>query len=124
VVGEAGNGEEAISSVAKVRPTIVVMDIGMPSLDGIAATRLIKTQYPQTAVLGLSANAPTYHVDAMMKAGAFEVITKEKAVDELYSAIQRATAAIQPILVLKEEPPATGHVAESPHQLPAEEPRP
>ena len=69
VVGEAGNGEEALSSVAKLQPTIVVMDISMPSIDGIAATRLIKTQYPQIAVLGLSVNAPSYHVDAMLKAG-------------------------------------------------------
>ena len=107
VVGEAGNGEEALSSVAKLQPTIVVMDIGMPSLDGIGATRLIKTQYPQIAVLGLSVNAPSYHVDAMLKAGAFDVITKEKAVDELYSGIQRAIAAIQPILILQEETPAS-----------------
>jgi DNA-binding NarL/FixJ family response regulator len=105
VVGEAGNGEEAILSAAKLRPSIVVMDIGMPTLDGIGATRLIKTQYPQMAVVGLSVNAPTYHVDAMLKAGAFEVLTKEKAVDELYSAIQRATAAIQPILILQDPPP-------------------
>ena len=107
VVGEAGNGEEALSSVQKLQPTIVVMDISMPSLDGIGATRLIKTQYPQVAVLGLSVNAPSYHVDAMLKAGAFDVITKEKAVDELYRAIQRATAAIQPILILQEQPPGS-----------------
>ena len=69
VVGEAGNGEEAVSSVTKLQPAIVVMDIGMPNLDGIGATRLIKTQYPQIAVLGLSVNAPSYHVDAMLKAG-------------------------------------------------------
>jgi DNA-binding NarL/FixJ family response regulator len=62
-------------------------------------------QYPQMAVLGLSVNAPSYHVDAMLKAGAFEVLTKENAVDQLYSAIQRATAAIQPILVLQEQAP-------------------
>jgi DNA-binding NarL/FixJ family response regulator len=126
VVGEAGNGEEAISSVAKLQPTIVVMDIGMPSLDGIAATRLIKMQYPQVAVLGLSVNAPTYHVDAMVKAGAFDVITKEKAVDELYSAIQRATAAIQPILILKEELPRTDNSAEPQESdlLPEIEPKP
>src|SRR5262245_34092189 len=83
VVGEAGNGEEAVLSVTKLQPAIVVMDIGMPSLDGIGATRLIKTQFPQIAVLGLSVNAPSYHVDAMLKAGAFDVMTKEKAVDEL-----------------------------------------
>jgi DNA-binding NarL/FixJ family response regulator len=126
VVGEAGNGEEAISSVTKLQPTMVVMDISMPSLDGIGATRLIKAQFPQIAVLGLSVNAPTYHVDAMLKAGAFDVITKEKAVDELYSAIQKATAAIQPILILKEESPATAQEAEAPQKsdlLPVKEPK-
>jgi len=113
VVGEAGNGEEAISNAAKLQPTVIVMDIGMPTLDGIAATRLIKTQYPQMAVVGLSVNAPSYHVDAMLKAGAFEVLTKEKAVDELYSAIQRAIAAIQPILILEEPPPAPAESTQS-----------
>jgi DNA-binding NarL/FixJ family response regulator len=104
VVGEAGNGEEAVVNVRKLQPAVVVMDISMPTLDGIAATRLIKTQYPHVAVVGLSVNAPSYHVDAMLKAGAFDVVTKEKAVDELYSAIQRAIAAVQPILILKEAP--------------------
>ena len=102
VVGEAGSGDEAISNVASLRPNVVVMDIGMPSLDGIAATRLIKRQHPEIAVLGLSVNAQSYQVDAMLKAGAFEVLTKEKAIDELYGAIQRATAAVQPILILED----------------------
>jgi DNA-binding NarL/FixJ family response regulator len=104
VVGEASNGEEAVSSVEKLQPAVIVMDIGMPSLDGVGATRLIKMQHPQIAVVGLSVNAPSFHVDAMLKAGAFEVLTKEKAVDELYSAIQRAIAAVQPILILDEKP--------------------
>lgn len=128
VVGEAGSGEEAIASVAKLQPTIVVMDIGMPSLDGIGATRLIKAQYPHIAVLGLSVSAPTYQVDAMLKAGACDVVTKEKAVDELYSAIKKVTAALQPILILKEEPPATPPDADASkssgsNMLPAKEPR-
>jgi DNA-binding NarL/FixJ family response regulator len=113
VVGEAGNGEEAVLSAAKLQPSIIVMDIGMPTLDGIAATRLIKTQYPQLAVVGLSVNAQSYHVDAMLKAGAFEVLTKEKAVDELYSAIQRATAAIQPILILQDASTTSPELAET-----------
>jgi YesN/AraC family two-component response regulator len=53
VVGEASDGEEAVTCVAKVLPTVVVIDIVMPKMDGIAATRLIKTQYPQIAVIGL-----------------------------------------------------------------------
>ena len=122
VVGEAGDGDEAVLSVAKLQPTVVVMDIGMPSLDGIGATRRIKTQYPQIAVLGLSVNAQSYHVDAMLKAGAFEVLTKDKAVDELYSAVQRATAAIQPILVLQEEqPPAMTEPAQRSDTQPVSE---
>ena len=131
VVGEAGNGEDAVLSAGKLNPTVVVMDIGMPNLDGIGATRLIKTQYPQIAVLGLSVNAPSFHVDAMVKAGAFEVLTKEKAVDELYGAIQRATAALQPILILHEQAPATpeqtgasGSRAQEPTEhLPLKEPK-
>jgi DNA-binding NarL/FixJ family response regulator len=113
VVGEAGNGEEGVLNVQRLQPAVVVMDIGMPSLDGIGATRLIKTRYPQIAVVGLSVNAPSFHVDAMLKAGASEVVTKEKAVDELYSAIQRAIAAIQPILILEEKPATAGSAAET-----------
>ena len=112
VVGEAAIGEEGVSSAQKLQPAVIVMDIGMPSLDGIGATRLIKIQYPQIADVGLSVNAPSFHVDAMLKAGAFEVVTKEKAVDELYSAIQRAIAAVQPILILEEKPATTASAAE------------
>jgi DNA-binding NarL/FixJ family response regulator len=113
VVGEAANGEVGVACVQKLQPAVIVMDIGMPNLDGIGATRLIKIQYPQIAVVGLSVNAPSFHVDAMLKAGAFEVLTKDKAVDELYSAIQRAIAAVQPILILEEKPATTGSAGET-----------
>jgi len=109
VVGEAGNGEEAVSIIGKLHPAVVVMDIIMPKMDGIAATRLIRTNYPDIAVLGLSVTPHSYHIDAMIKAGAFEVLTKEKAVHELYSEIQRAVAAVQPIVILEDSrtPPMT-----------------
>jgi DNA-binding NarL/FixJ family response regulator len=48
VVGEAGDGSEVLACIEKLQPTVVVMDIVMPKLDGIAATRLIKAQYPQS----------------------------------------------------------------------------
>ena len=102
VVGEAGNGEEAVSIVGKLHPAVVVMDIIMPKMDGVAATRLIRTNYPDIAVLGLSVTPHSYHIDAMIKAGAFEVLTKEKAVHELYSEIQRAVAAVLPIVILED----------------------
>jgi DNA-binding NarL/FixJ family response regulator len=77
------------------------MDINIPRLDGIAATRRIKNSHPHIAVVGLSVNAHGYLVDAMLKAGAFEVLSKEKTLEDLYSAIQRAVASIQPILLVE-----------------------
>ena len=94
VVGEASDGEQAVECVPKVLPTVVVMDIAMPKMDGIAATRLIKAQYPQIAVVGLTRELKDYTSYSMKKAGAFEVVDKKNAVSELYDAIQRAVAGI------------------------------
>jgi DNA-binding NarL/FixJ family response regulator len=102
VVGEAENGEEAVSKAERLEPTVVVMDINMEKMDGITATRFIKTQNPQIVVLGVSVEAKDYEVYAMQKAGAVEVLTKDKAVNDLYAAIQRAVASVQPMLILEE----------------------
>jgi len=96
IVGEASNGEEALLTVSQLKPTVVVMDIVMPRLDGIASTRILKTLYPQIAVVGLSVHAKAYEINAMLEAGAFQVITKDNAVHELYEAIQRAALSVQP----------------------------
>src|SRR6476620_7306234 len=87
VIGEASDGDEALACVAKAQPTVVVMDIIMPKMDGIAATRLIKAQYPQIAVVGLTRELKDYTAYSMKKAGAFEVVDKKNAVSELYDAI-------------------------------------
>jgi DNA-binding NarL/FixJ family response regulator len=94
VVGEASDGEEALECVAKVLPAVVVMDIVMPKMDGIAATRLVKTRYPQIAVIGLTREPKDYMLYTMKKEGASEVVDKKNAVVELYDAIQRAVADI------------------------------
>ena len=99
VVGEAGDGEEAVERAAKLQPTVVVMDISMPKRDGISATQLIKAQHAQIAIVGLSVNPKDYQVYAMQKAGAFEVLNKDQAVTDLYGAIQRAVAAVRPVLI-------------------------
>lgn len=104
VVGEAGDGEEGLLQVRKLQPSVVVMDITMPKMDGVTSTRLIKTYYPYTAVIGLSVLAQSYPIDTMIKAGACEVLTKEKAVDELYDAIQRAVDPACPILIRVDAP--------------------
>ena len=71
-------------------------------------------QYPEVAILGLSAKAKHYDIYAMQKAGAFEVLSKEQSVQELYAAIQRAVAAVQPVLIMEETPsPAVDQPAPS-----------
>ena len=92
VVDEASDGAEAVSKVSAVQPAVVVMDISMPRMDGVAATRLLKSQHDQVTVLGLSVTGQGYQVDAMLKAGAVKVLTKERAVDELYDCIKNIAA--------------------------------
>jgi PAS domain S-box-containing protein len=90
VVGEASDGEEAVVCVERLRPSVVVMDINMPRKDGIDATAVITSRFPDTAVIGLSVNAVGPNAEAMQKAGACMVLTKEAAVEHLYDAIQKA----------------------------------
>ena len=89
VVGEAGDGEEALVRVEHLQPAVVVMDIYMGRMDGITATRLIKAQYPQVAVIGMTIEQKDFQLFAMHKAGAIEVIAKENMA-ELPGAILRA----------------------------------
>ena len=103
VVGEASDGDEVLACIARVQPTVVLMDVIMPKMDGIAATRLIKTQYPQIAVVGLTRELKDYTSYSMKKAGASEVVDKKNAVDELYGAIQKAVAGIDGMAVDRPE---------------------
>jgi DNA-binding NarL/FixJ family response regulator len=89
LVGEAANGEEAIAAMDKLQPDVVVMDIRMPALDGIAAAREIKFRYPNVKIIGLSEYAYSYNTDAMEKAGAVRVYQKSMALEELYLAIKK-----------------------------------
>src|SRR5262249_56690031 len=88
VVGEAGNGEEAVASVERLRPTVVVMDINMPRLNGIEATARLKSRYPDLIVIGLSVNAEEENQKAMQRAGASRLVAKDAAVEQLYAAIK------------------------------------
>ena len=98
IVGEACNGEEALESVQLLKPSVVVMDINMPRLDGIKATTLIKRVYPHIVVVGLSVYANDDTRKAMTAAGATTVISKEAAVeqlrDEIIESVNRRSAAI------------------------------
>lgn len=92
LVGEAATGYEAVAAVERLQPEIVVMDIRMPGLDGIAAAREIRVKYPQVKIIGLSEYAYGYNTDAMEKAGAVGVYQKSNAFEELYPAIKKVTA--------------------------------
>jgi DNA-binding NarL/FixJ family response regulator len=91
-VGEAATGYEAVAAVDRLQPDIVVMDIRMPGLDGIAAAREIRDKHPQVKIIGLSEYAYGYNTDAMGKAGAVGIYLKSNALEELYPAIKKVTA--------------------------------
>jgi DNA-binding NarL/FixJ family response regulator len=87
VVGDAANGEEAMTLVERLQPTVVVMDINMPRMNGIEATRQIRARHPTIIVVGLSVNAERENQDALRYSGGNILLTKEAAVDQLYLAI-------------------------------------
>ena len=74
----------------KLHPSIVLMDINMPRMNGIEATAQIKNDYPDTIIIGLSVNASTESQETMKRAGAVRLIPKEEAADLLYDAIHEA----------------------------------
>jgi DNA-binding NarL/FixJ family response regulator len=94
IVGEAADGQEAIALVDELRPSLVVMDINMPRLNGIEATARIKARYAEIKVIGLSVNAGPNNKEAMLRAGADMLLTKEAAVEELYRSIQEVMPRI------------------------------
>jgi CheY-like chemotaxis protein len=93
VIGEAVDGREAVEAVRILRPEVVIMDVNMPVMDGVEATRHIKQECPDTVVVGLSVNAGGEHREAMITAGAANLLTKEVAVEQLHESILKALNA-------------------------------
>jgi DNA-binding NarL/FixJ family response regulator len=87
VVGESENGRETVELAASLGPDVVVMDVGMPILNGIEATKTIVTQRPATAVVILSMHADESYVMRALKAGARGYLLKDSAAADLISAI-------------------------------------
>jgi DNA-binding NarL/FixJ family response regulator len=106
VIAEAEDGEQAIASVERLQPDVVVMDIRLSRMDGVTATRLIKARYPHVVIIGITGEAQDFHIDAMKRAGAFDVLMKDNAIQQLYAVIQRGVAAVVPVLIQEEAPPA------------------
>ena len=93
VVGEAGSGEHAVARANELLPSVVIIDVNLPSMNGIRATELIKVSCPSTTVIGLTAGHNQATEQAMIAAGAAVVLNKEEAVDALYPSIIDALKA-------------------------------
>ena len=89
VVGEAETGRQAVALVKKLRPAVVVMDIAMPLLNGLEATRQIRKDCPDTRVLILSAHSDDAYVDQMMGLGAAGFLLKQTSSHVLATAIRK-----------------------------------
>jgi len=87
VLAEADNGDEALEATKKYKPEIVVMDIAMPKMDGIEATRQIREQFPDTEVVILSMHAKKAYIDQVLKVGAKGYVLKDSDEENLLSAI-------------------------------------
>jgi DNA-binding NarL/FixJ family response regulator len=119
VVGEAGDGEEAVAAVRRLRPDVALMDIRMPELDGIAATRRIAAESPETRVLVLTTFDLDEYVFAALRAGASGFLLKDAPAEELVSAV-RLVAQGSALLA----PAVTRRVVEAFTAMPAPAPPP
>jgi DNA-binding NarL/FixJ family response regulator len=88
VVGEAANGKEALEKVKKLAPDVVLMDLAMPIMSGLEATRRIRKRFPRTKVLALTQYEDREYIVPTIEAGARGFISKMAAFSELASAIQ------------------------------------
>lgn len=88
IVGEAGNGREAIQRAEELRPDIVVMDVAMPELNGIEATRRLLASLPHTRVIALSMHKDSVYVRETLRAGARGYLLKDSPAGDLVTAVR------------------------------------
>ena len=104
VVGEARDGREAIDQTRRLHPDVVLMDLHMPELDGLAATRLISAEQPDVKVVILTASEEDAHLFEAIKSGAQGYLFKNLAAEELFQLLQgvaRGEPALTPALARK-----------------------
>ncbi|GER80162.1 MAG: Transcriptional regulatory protein LiaR [Anaerolineales bacterium] len=97
LAGEASSGERAVAMCQQTRPDVVLMDLMMPGMDGVTATKLIREKYPAVQVIALTSFKEREMVEGALQAGAIGYLLKDVSADELAHAI-RAAAAGKPTL--------------------------
>ena len=93
IVGEAGDGLDAVELVESCAPDVVIMDVNLPRINGIEATRRVLERSPEAIVIGISSGADQFVTKAMKGAGAVACLMKERAVEDLYRVIDDAVAS-------------------------------
>lgn len=117
VVGEAGDGEAGVDLCRRHKPDVVLMDMIMPRMDGIAAIKIIRQISPETQVIALTSFNEPDNVQNALKAGAISYLMKNVSVDELANAVRKASRgqstlapeAAQVLISAATRPPAVGH---------------
>ena len=98
IVGEAEDGRTAVDLVKKLSPNVVIMDIGMPDLNGIEATQQICATFPAVKVIALSMHSDKRFVSGMLRAGAMGYLLKDSAFEELDRAIMSEGGKGRPVV--------------------------
>ncbi|MGD8820103.1 MAG: response regulator transcription factor [Anaerolineae bacterium] len=117
VVGEAGNGLEAVRGIESARPDVVLMDLVMPEMDGVAATQVIRERWPSVQIIALTSFQDKDLVRDALQAGATSYLLKNVSMDELIEAVQAANAgrsilaqeALQVLIQAASQEPVPGH---------------
>ncbi|GBD20162.1 Transcriptional regulatory protein DegU [bacterium HR28] len=97
VVGEAGNGREAVELTRQLRPDIVLMDLTMPEVDGLSATRILTTELPEVKVVVLTASDDEADLFEAIKSGAYGYLLKNLETEEFFRALEVVHSG-QPVL--------------------------
>ncbi len=117
LAGEAAGGNEAVQLCARLLPDVVLMDLAMPDMDGVAATRIIRQRFPGVQVLALTSFTEEALIQNALQAGAIGYLLKDVTADELAQAIRAAhvgrsslsPAAVQAMVHAVTRPPTLGH---------------